>query len=93
MATPGTNDSISAAAGATFPAVGFLMLLLVVLTSDHRGLPFLVALVLILVSAWAARALQRDPRTLGASALAGTPPPRQSHPVLVLTGTLDGSRA
>ncbi len=54
--------------GAAMAAVGLVALFVVIFTADYRGLPFLIAIVLIFVSAGAARyALRRDERTLRAA--------------------------
>jgi diacylglycerol kinase family enzyme len=77
--------------GALVAAAGLLMLFLVVLTADYRGLPFVLAIVLVVVSASAARyALYRDERTWGA---ASVPAGRPSRPVLLMNPKSGGGKA
>jgi diacylglycerol kinase family enzyme len=77
-------------AGLLMAAGGALLLVLVIVTSDYRGLPFAVALVLIALSAFGARyALGRNSRTLPAALK--TPSP--NHPVLIINLKSGGGKA
>jgi diacylglycerol kinase family enzyme len=80
--------------GLTVAVVGLVTLVVVVLTADYRGLPFVLAIVLILVSAGAARyALERDRRTLQVSVRSGGPAGRPAHPVLIMNPKSGGGKA
>ncbi len=79
--------------GAATAAVGLTALFVVVLTADYRGLPFVLAIVLIMASAGAARyALGRDARTLQAR-ITSHPAPRPVHPVLIMNPKSGGGKA
>jgi diacylglycerol kinase family enzyme len=80
--------------GALVAGAGLLMLFLVVLTADYRGLPFVLAIILVVVSASAASyALRRDERTLRAASVPGAPVSRPSHPVLLMNPKSGGGKA
>jgi diacylglycerol kinase family enzyme len=76
--------------GAAFAAAGLLTLVVVIVTSDYRGVPVLVAIVLMVVSASAARyALGRDSVPMGV----GVAAPPASHPVLIMNPKSGGGKA
>jgi diacylglycerol kinase family enzyme len=80
--------------GAVLAVAGLAAVLVLTLTADYRGVPLIVAIALVLVSGVAARyALSRDPRTLRARPVAGTPTPRPRHPVLLLNPKSGGGKA
>ena len=80
--------------GALVAGAGLLLLFVVILTADYRGLPFVVAVALVVVSASAARyALHRDERTLRVAAGPGTPVGRPHHPVLIINPKSGGGKA
>ena len=80
-------------AGTLVAGAGLLTLVLVILTADYRGLPFVVAVALILVSASAARyALGRDAPTRQAAPAAGTAVPPAAHPVLIMNPKSGGGK-
>jgi diacylglycerol kinase family enzyme len=80
--------------GAVLAVVGLAAVLVLTLTADYRGVPLIVAIVLVLASGGAAQyALSRDPRTLRARPVAGTPTPRPRHPVLLLNPKSGGGKA
>ncbi len=82
------------AVGAVVAGAGLLTLVVVVLTADYHGIPFVVAIALIFVSAGAARyALQRDLRSLRAATKSGTPVGRPHHPVLLMNPRSGGGKA
>jgi diacylglycerol kinase family enzyme len=79
--------------GGLVAAAGLLTVFLVVLTADHRGLPFLLAIALILISAAAARyALGRDARSLRATKAMGVTVSRPRHPVLIMNPKSGGGK-
>ncbi len=79
--------------GILVAGAGIVTLVVVILTADYRGLPFVVAVVLILVSASSARyALGRDPPTLRAMSPAGTVVPPARHPVLIMNPKSGGGK-
>ena len=79
--------------GILVAGAGIVTLVVVILTADYRGLPFVVAVVLILVSASSARyALGRDPPTLRATSPAGTVVPPARHPVLIMNPKSGGGK-
>jgi len=89
-----SRRGVASVVGALVAAAGLLMFLLVILTADYRGLPFAVAIVLVVVSAGAARyALHRDQRTLRAAPGSGTPVGRPRHPVLLMNPKSGGGKA
>ncbi len=80
--------------GAALAVAGLAAVLVLTLTADHRGVPLLVAIALVVVSGGAARyALARDPRTLRARPVTGTPTPRPHHPVLLMNPKSGGGKA
>ena len=79
--------------GMLVAGAGLVTLVVVILTADYRGLPFVVAVALILVSASAARyALGRDSSTLRAESPAGTVVPPAAHPVLIMNPKSGGGK-
>jgi diacylglycerol kinase family enzyme len=79
--------------GAAMAAVGLVALFVVIFTADYRGLPFLIAIVLIFVSAGAARyALRRDERTLRAAPKPGKGVARANRPVLLMNPKSGGGK-
>jgi diacylglycerol kinase family enzyme len=79
--------------GMVMSGAGLLTLVLVIVTADYRGLPFVVAVALILVSASAARyALGRDAATLRATAPAGSVVAPAAHPVLIMNPKSGGGK-
>ena len=80
--------------GMLVAGAGLVTLVVVILTADYRGLPFVVAVALILVSASAARyALGRDSSTLRAAAPAGTVVAAPAaHPVLIMNPKSGGGK-
>ncbi len=79
--------------GAALAVAGLLAVILVIVTTDHRGLPFVVASVLMLVSAATARyALGRDRQSLRTGKVRGTATPRPSHPVLIMNPKSGGGK-
>ena len=79
--------------GAALAVAGLLAVILVIVTTDHRGLPFVVASVLMLVSATTARyALGRDRQSLRTGKVRGTATPRPSHPVLIMNPKSGGGK-
>jgi diacylglycerol kinase family enzyme len=89
-----SRRGVASVVGALVAAAGLLMFLLVILTADYRGLPFAVAIVLVVVSAGAARyALHRDEKTLRAAPGSGTPVGRAHHPVLLMNPKSGGGKA
>ena len=79
--------------GTLVAGAGLLTLVLVILTADYRGLPFVVAVALILVSASAARyALGRDAPTRRASSPAGPAAPPAAQPVLIMNPKSGGGK-
>jgi diacylglycerol kinase family enzyme len=79
--------------GVATAAVALTALFIVVLTADYRGLPFVLAIVLILASAGSARyALGRDARTLQAR-ITSDPAPRPVRPVLIMNPKSGGGKA
>jgi diacylglycerol kinase family enzyme len=80
--------------GGVVAGAGLVTLVVVTLTADYRGLPFAAAIVLVVVSGWAARyALRRDLRTLRAAPLTGAVEPRPGHPVLIMNPKSGGGKA
>jgi diacylglycerol kinase family enzyme len=80
--------------GGVVALAGLLTFVVVTLTADYRGLPFVVAIVLIAVSGWTARyALHRDLRTLRAAPVSGAAVARPSHPVLIMNPKSGGGKA
>jgi len=80
--------------GAVAAGAGILTLVIVTLTADYRGVPFVVAIALVLVSASTARyALGRDTPTLRAKSGAGTAAPLGAHPVLIMNPKSGGGKA
>ena len=80
--------------GAAVAGAGLLTVVLVTVTADYGLLPFVVALVLVLVSASAARyALGRDRTTLRAAGAPGTVVRRAGHPVLIMNPKSGGGKA
>ncbi|HEY1330512.1 MAG TPA: diacylglycerol kinase family protein [Actinomycetota bacterium] len=74
--------------------LGVIALLIVVFTADHRGLPLVMAIALILLSGAAAGvALRRDPRTLRSALVHATRASRASHPVLLMNPKSGGGKA
>src|SRR4029077_9558778 len=68
--------------------------LVVALTADRRSLPLVAEFALVLASAAAAwYALGRDPHTLRAAPVSGTPAPRPDHPVLLMNPKSGGGKA
>ena len=89
-----SRRGVASLVGALVAVAGLLMFLLVILTADYRGLPFAVAIVLVIISAGAARyALHRDERTLRAGPGPGTPVGRPRHPVLLMNPKSGGGKA
>jgi diacylglycerol kinase family enzyme len=79
--------------GVATAAAGLITLFIVVLTADYRGLPFVLAVILIIASAGAARyALGRDAGTLQAR-ITSQPAPRPAHPVLIMNPKSGGGKA
>ncbi len=79
--------------GALVAGAGLVTLVLVIFTADYRGLPFVVAIALILVSASAARyALGRDTPTLHKTSPAGMVVPPAAHPVLIMNPKSGGGK-
>ncbi len=80
--------------GALVAGAGVVTLVVVILTADYRGLPFVVAVALILVSASAARyALGRDSSSLRAAAPAGAVVAAPAaHPVLIMNPKSGGGK-
>ena len=79
--------------GLLVAAAGVVMLVLVIFTSDYRGLPFLVAVVFILLSASAARyALGRDSPSLRAASSTGAAVGPAAHPVLIMNPKSGGGK-
>ena len=79
--------------GGVVAAAGLLTVFLVVLTADHRGVPFLVAIALILISAGAARyALGRDTDSLRAASSGVMRVRRARHPVLIMNPKSGGGK-
>ncbi len=79
--------------GTLVAGVGLVTLVLVIFTADYRGLPFAVAIALILVSASAARyALGRDSTTRHAASSLGTVVPPPAHPVLIMNPKSGGAK-
>jgi diacylglycerol kinase family enzyme len=79
--------------GVATAAAGLITLFVVTLTADYRGLPFVLAIVLIIASAGAARyALGRDDRTLQAR-ITSPRAPRPVHPVLIMNPKSGGGKA
>ena len=73
---------------------GLVALVVVFLTGHYRGLPVLLAIALILVSASAARyALGRDSSTLRAAPVPGMEVPAALHPVLIVNPKSGGGKA
>jgi diacylglycerol kinase family enzyme len=84
----------ASAAGAVLAVAGVIVLVVVTVTGDFRGVPFVVALALVFVSAWAARyALGRDERSVRAAPVAGAVTARPSHPVLIMNPKSGGGKA
>jgi diacylglycerol kinase family enzyme len=84
----------ASAAGAVLAVAGLVALLVVIFTADYRGLPFVVAIVLIFVSAGAARyGLQRDQRALRTTTKPGTLVGPSEHPVLLMNPKSGGGKA
>jgi diacylglycerol kinase family enzyme len=82
------------AAGALVALAGLLTLFLVVLTGDYHGLPFVLAIGFVAVSAVSARyALHRDQATLRAASSPGTPVGRPNRPVLLMNPKSGGGKA
>jgi diacylglycerol kinase family enzyme len=80
--------------GVAAAVVALVALFVVVLTADYRGLPFVLAIVLILLSAGAARyALGLDRRSLETRVKPGPALPRPSHPVLIMNPKSGGGKA
>jgi diacylglycerol kinase family enzyme len=80
--------------GVAAAAIALVTVVVVVLTADYRGLPFALAIVLILVSAGAARyGLGRDRRTLRGRVQSGESLPRPAHPVLIMNPKSGGGKA
>jgi diacylglycerol kinase family enzyme len=89
-----SRRGVASLVGGIVAGAGLLMLLLVVLTADYRGVPFAVAIVLIVASAAAARyALHRDERTVRAASVPGTPVGRPQRPVLLMNPRSGGGKA
>ena len=81
-------------AGAAVSVAGLVALVVVFLTGHYRGLPVLLAIALILVSASAARyALGRDSSTLRAAPVPGMEVPAALHPVLIVNPKSGGGKA
>jgi diacylglycerol kinase family enzyme len=77
--------------GGLVAGVGLLVFLVVILTADHRGLPLLIGLGLIVVSASATRyALDANP--LRAESQPETPVDRPAHPVLLMNPHSGGGK-
>jgi diacylglycerol kinase family enzyme len=88
-----SRRGVARVAGGLVAAAGLVALGVVVLSADNRYVPFLVAIGLIVISAWAARyALGHDPRTLRAAAPAGVPAARPGHPVLLMNPRSGGGK-
>ncbi len=80
--------------GTILAPAGLIVFLVVALTADRRSLPLIAVLALVLASAAAARyALRRDPHTLRAAPVSGTPAPRPDHPVLLMNPKSGGGKA
>jgi diacylglycerol kinase family enzyme len=81
--------------GALVAGGGLVAVFVLILTADHRGLPFVVAIVLIALSAGAARyALHRDRQTLHAAVpTLGKLVGRPQHPVLIMNPKSGGGKA
>jgi diacylglycerol kinase family enzyme len=89
-----SRRGVTAMIGALIAAVGLVTVFVVVLTADNRGVPFLVAIGLIVMSAVAARyALGRDPGSLQAASSPRQAAPRPSHPVLIMNLKSGGGKA
>jgi diacylglycerol kinase family enzyme len=82
------------AIGGLVAGAGLVTLFLVVLTGDYHGLPFVVAIAWIAVSAGAARyALGRDTRTLRSASEPDAPVASPQHPVLLMNPKSGGGKA
>jgi diacylglycerol kinase family enzyme len=80
--------------GALLAAAGVITLFTVTLTADYRGLPFVLALIFIAVSASAARyALHGGPAASQATLLHGDSVSPASHPVLLMNPKSGGGKA
>ena len=80
--------------GAVAAGAGILTLVIVTLTADYRGVPFVVAIALILVSASTARyALGRDSATVRVRSESSTAAPLGTHPVLIMNPKSGGGKA
>jgi diacylglycerol kinase family enzyme len=89
-----SRRGLGSVVGALVAGAGLLTLFVVILTADYRGVPFLIAIVLVIISAGAARyALQRDQKTLRAAPSPGRPADRPSHPVLLMNPKSGGGKA
>jgi diacylglycerol kinase family enzyme len=80
--------------GAVLAAAGLLTLILTIVTADYRGLPFILAIVLIALSGSAARyALHGGPRSRQASSGPGEAVGPANHPVLLINPKSGGGKA
>src|SRR5262249_55109356 len=80
-----TRRGAARVAGLLLAAASLLVVILVVVTGDYRGVPFAIAIVLILLSAAAARyALGPDSQHLQATALSRRNGLPATHPVLIM---------
>jgi diacylglycerol kinase family enzyme len=81
-------------AGLLVAATALLVVIIVVLTGDYRGVPFIVAIALVLLSAAAARyALHPDLQKVHAAALSRHVAPPAAHPVLIMNPRSGGGKA
>ena len=80
--------------GSLAAVIALVATLVVIFNGERRGLPLLIALALVALSVGAARyALYRDPRTLRAAPVQGTPVPRARRPVLIMNPKSGGGKA
>jgi diacylglycerol kinase family enzyme len=89
-----TRRGLASLVGVIVASIGVVALFAVIFTADYRAVPFVVAIILIVVSAACSRyALSRDARTLRASSTPGTPVGRPHHPVLLMNPKSGGGKA
>jgi diacylglycerol kinase family enzyme len=89
-----SRRGVASKLGGVVAAAGLVTIVLVVFTADYRGLPFAIAVVLIVVSAQSARyALKRDPRSLREGGTEGVPVAPAKHPALIMNLKSGGGKA
>jgi diacylglycerol kinase family enzyme len=89
-----TRRGLASLVGVIVAAVGVVTVLLVIFTADYKAVPFVVAIILIMVSAASGRyALRRDERSLRAVSTQGTPVGRPHRPVLLMNPKSGGGKA